>query len=52
MPTVFKTSKTMNHFLCESLAAFHKATPFHGIVQRMIKSRTSELTPGIDMVFI
>ena len=31
IPSVFAKSKRINHFLCDNWAAFHKATPFHGI---------------------
>lgn len=30
MAKVFTTSKAMNHFFWDALAAFHKATPFQG----------------------
>ena len=39
---LFITNIAMNHFLWESLAAFHKANPFQGIVQ----SATSNKNQG------
>src|SRR5680860_353025 len=35
--TVLSTNKAMNHHLCSFLAAFQRATPFQGKVQRRIK---------------
>ena len=37
MEKVFNRNKAMNHFLCEFLAAFHKATPFQGKTQKIEK---------------
>ncbi len=48
MPNVFTKSKIMNHFLCDSCAAFHKATPFQDIDHMIIitTSQTGKLSNG------
>ena len=38
IPSVFTRSKTINHFLCDNRAAFHRATPFHGIDHRVMST--------------
>lgn len=51
MAKVFSKNKTINHFLWEFLAAFHKATPFQGKTQRKIKRSQRPLIEVSKLAF-
>lgn len=47
MANVFMTNMAINHFLWPFFAAFHRATPFQGMVQRKIGNNNKEEIPSI-----
>ena len=46
IPIVFTRIKMTNHLLCESLAAFHKAIPFQGIVHNVKRIKSQNGKPS------
>ena len=49
MAKVFSTNKAINHFFCEFLAAFHKATPFQDKTHTKIKIKNIGFSIMVDI---